>query len=105
MSDPKKDFTCGNGHITNDRDRTWGNQSPCIRCSVEKAKIRVTAKCHLTDLQYNGGPGLTPADNAAISNVLLLCFGNFKCRVPDVCTTQWGFKAWADWIGDPRWTT
>ena len=71
--------------------------------SIDKAIIRVSVKCHLTDLQYNGGPGLTPADHMKVGEVLQLCFGNYKCRVPDVCTAQWGFKAWADFIGDPKW--
>jgi len=79
--------------------------------SIDKTIIRVSVKCHLTDLQYNGGPGLTPADHMKVGEVLQLCFGNYKRRVPaDVCTAQWGFKAWADFIeawadftGDPKW--
>ena len=67
--------------------------------TVNKARIRVTAKSHLTDKQYYGGPGLKPDDNAAISNILLLCFGNYKFEVPPVPTVQWGFEAWANWIG------
>jgi len=63
---------------------------------INKARIRVTAKSHLTDKQYYGGPNLTPTDNATISNILLLCFGNYKFEVPPV---QWGFEAWANYIG------
>lgn len=32
-------------------------------------------KCHLTDLQYNGGPGMTPADHSCASEII-----TSKCR-------------------------
>ena len=67
-----------------------------------KAKIRIEAKCRLTDRQYYGGPNMTPADHSRVSEVMELIFGDYKFEVPPVCTAQWGFEAWANYIGWPE---
>ena len=70
--------------------------------TMNKAKIRIEAKARLTDLQYYGGPGLNPADHVRVSDIMLLIFGNYTFQVPTVCTSQWGFEAWANYIGWPE---
>ena len=70
---------------------------------VKKARQRVHAKCRLTDLQYDGGPYLTPADHVKIGTVLVEVFGKYSIGVPVTATGQWGFKQWAGVITHGRW--
>lgn len=70
--------------------------------TLEKARQRVHAKCHLTELQYFGGPGLTPSDHVRVAEVLIEVFGDYSFDVVPGPTGQWGFVAWAKWITDGR---
>ena len=67
-----------------------------------KAKVRIEAKCRLTDKQYYGGPGLNPTDHVKVGEVMLLVFGDYTFAVPPGPTGQWGFEAWANYIGWPE---
>ncbi len=74
-----------------------------IGLSIEQINRRVEAKSRLTDLQWRGGPELTPADIVKINDVLELIFGDYKFELPPGPTTQWGFVAWANWITGGQW--
>lgn len=63
--------------------------------TVEQCRQTVWAKWKLTDLQYFGGPGMTPADHSRVSEVMLEVFGDYEFDVPPGPTGQWGFEAWA----------
>ena len=70
--------------------------------TMNKAKIRIEAKARLTDRQYYGGPGLNPTDHVKVGEVMGLIFGDYKFEVPPGPTGQWGFQAWANYIGWPE---
>ena len=43
--DPRKNFVCkARGHIINDSERPWGNQSECPYCKHEKMLKEIESK-------------------------------------------------------------